>query len=41
MGESYVYQRLPYARGEEPEAEEEERSDRGMRANDAGPMVKC
>ncbi|XP_056439725.1 activated CDC42 kinase 1 [Gadus chalcogrammus] len=41
MGESYVYQRLPYARGEEPEAEEEERSDRGMRANDAGPMLQC
>ena len=42
MGESYVYQRLPYARGgEEAEAEDEERSERVMRANDAGPMVKC
>ncbi|CAL8312933.1 unnamed protein product [Merluccius merluccius] len=41
MGESYVYQRLPYARGEEGEAGDEERRERGMRPNDAGPMLQC
>lgn len=39
MGESYVYQRLAYSRGEEVGEEEEERDRR--RGDVRGGMVKC
>lgn len=41
MGESYMYQRLPYARGEEEgEDEDEEERDGRMRESVGGQMVK-
>ncbi|KAM3860368.1 activated CDC42 kinase 1 [Diretmus argenteus] len=40
MGESYMYQRLPYARGQEEEEDEEER-ERGIRESDGGQMMQC
>ena len=41
MGESYVYQRLAYSRGEEV-GEEEEEEERDRRRGDVrGGMVKC
>lgn len=40
MGESYVYQRLAYSRGEEVGEEEEEARDR-RRGDVRGGMVKC
>ncbi|CAJ1081620.1 activated CDC42 kinase 1 isoform X1 [Xyrichtys novacula] len=43
MGESYMYQRLPYARGEEEgeEDEEEEERDRRIRERVGGQMMQC
>ncbi|XP_034562049.1 activated CDC42 kinase 1 isoform X1 [Notolabrus celidotus] len=41
MGESYVYQRLPYARGEEEgEEDEEEERDRGIQERVGGQMMQ-
>ncbi|XP_053268601.1 activated CDC42 kinase 1 [Pleuronectes platessa] len=40
MGESYVYQRLPFARGEE-EGEDEDEEERRIRESVGGQMVKC
>ncbi|XP_068199727.1 activated CDC42 kinase 1 isoform X2 [Antennarius striatus] len=40
MGESYMYRRLPYARGEEGEDKEEER-DRRIRESVGGQMMQC
>uniref|UniRef100_UPI0037E82E37 activated CDC42 kinase 1 isoform X2 n=1 Tax=Semicossyphus pulcher TaxID=241346 RepID=UPI0037E82E37 len=41
MGESYMYQRLPYARGqEEGEEDEEEERDRRIRESVGGPMMQ-
>ena len=39
MGESYVYQRLPFARGEE-EGEDEDEEERRIRESVGGQMVK-
>ncbi|XP_070708909.1 activated CDC42 kinase 1 [Pempheris klunzingeri] len=43
MGESYMYQRLPFARGEEEgeEEEEEEERDRRIRESVGGQMMQC
>lgn len=41
MGESYMYQRLPYTRGEEEgEEEDEEERDGRIRESVGGQMVK-
>lgn len=41
MGESYVYQRLAYNRGEEVGEEEEEEARDRRRGDVRGGMVKC
>ncbi|XP_068566353.1 activated CDC42 kinase 1 isoform X1 [Cebidichthys violaceus] len=43
MGESYVYQRLPYARGEEEEGEDEDEEERDGRIRESvgGQMMQC
>ncbi|KAF7660199.1 hypothetical protein LDENG_00286060 [Lucifuga dentata] len=43
MGESYMYRRLPYSRGEEEgeEEEDEEERERGIRERVGGQMMQC